>query len=164
MKLALHPKYSFYWESISIDELLLLQKELVKRFNTADTGQAIQHFKSPELDYQSKLKDILERLGVVHSLKNDGQLIVLNDMNQVNSLYMLLYQDKNNIDVKQLRTKISTHDYVFEISGITVKQKFASSIAVPVGRPEKAAERKMKPPVHVLFPVGNKGGATERSY
>ena len=38
--------------------------------------------------------------------------------------------------------------------------KFASSIAVRVGRPEKAAERKMKPPVHVLFPVGSKGGAT----
>lgn len=160
LKLALHPKYSFYWESISIDELLLLQKELVKLFNTADIGQPIQHFESLELDYQHKLKDILERLGVVHSLKNDGQLIVLNDINQVNSLYKLLYQDKNNIDVQQLPTKISTHDYVFEISGITVKQKFASSIAVRVGRPEKAAERKMKPPVHVLFPVGNKGGAT----
>jgi DNA polymerase II large subunit len=38
--------------------------------------------------------------------------------------------------------------------------KFASSIAVRVGRPEKAAERKMKPPVHVLFPIGSKGGST----
>jgi DNA polymerase II large subunit len=38
--------------------------------------------------------------------------------------------------------------------------KFASSIAVRVGRPEKAAERKMKPPVHVLFPIGSKGGPT----
>jgi DNA polymerase II large subunit len=39
-------------------------------------------------------------------------------------------------------------------------KKLASSIAVRVGRPEKAAERKMKPPVHVLFPIGVKGGAT----
>jgi len=46
------------------------------------------------------------------------------------------------------------------ISGLLLKPKFSSSIAVRVGRPEKAAERKMKPPVHVLFPVGSKGGST----
>jgi DNA polymerase II large subunit len=56
--------------------------------------------------------------------------------------------------------KMSTYDYITKISGISIKPKFASSIATRVGRPEKASERKMKPPVHVLFPVGNKGGAT----
>ncbi|HKU49059.1 MAG TPA: DNA polymerase II large subunit, partial [Nitrososphaera sp.] len=44
-------------------------------------------------------------------------------------------------------------------SGIAVAPKFMSTIAVRVGRPEKAAERKMKPPVHSLFPIGTKGGA-----
>ena len=44
------------------------------------------------------------------------------------------------------------------ISDIKIRSKFSSSISVRVGRPEKAAERKMKPPIHVLFPVGNKGG------
>ena len=29
-----------------------------------------------------------------------------------------------------------------------------------MGRPEKAADRKMKPPVHVLFPIGTNGGPT----
>ncbi len=44
------------------------------------------------------------------------------------------------------------------VSGIKIRSKFSSSISVRVGRPEKAAERKMKPPIHVLFPVGSKGG------
>ena len=53
-----------------------------------------------------------------------------------------------------------TNNFISKISGIDIKPKFASSIAVRVGRPEKAAERKMKPPVHALFPIGYKGGAT----
>ncbi len=51
-------------------------------------------------------------------------------------------------------------DFVSNMSKIKIRPKYASSIAVRVGRPEKAAERKMKPPVHILFPIGNKGGAT----
>ncbi|MCI0423850.1 MAG: DNA polymerase II large subunit, partial [Acidobacteria bacterium] len=51
-------------------------------------------------------------------------------------------------------------EFVSNASGIAIAPKFSSTIAVRVGRPEKAAERKMKPPVHVLFPVGAKGGAT----
>ena len=55
---------------------------------------------------------------------------------------------------------IDVTEFISITSGIEVKRKFASSVAVRVGRPEKAAERKMKPPVHVLFPIGSKGGAT----
>ena len=51
-------------------------------------------------------------------------------------------------------------EFISKISGVEIKSKFASSIAVRVGRPEKAPERKMKPPVHVLFPIGSRGGAT----
>ena len=45
-------------------------------------------------------------------------------------------------------------------SGIEIKNKFSKSIGVRIGRPEKAAPRLMKPPVHVLFPVAEKGGIT----
>ena len=45
-------------------------------------------------------------------------------------------------------------------TGIAIKNKFSKSIGVRIGRPEKAAPRLMKPPVHVLFPVAEKGGIT----
>ena len=49
---------------------------------------------------------------------------------------------------------------ITQTSQIKIREKFSTSIGVRVGRPEKAAERKMKPPVHTLFPIGSKGGAS----
>ncbi|MDX1371796.1 MAG: DNA polymerase II large subunit, partial [Nitrososphaeraceae archaeon] len=145
--IPLHPKYSFYWESISIDDLILLQETFIKQF---------ENLESIQIPYQDNLKDILERLGVIHYLKNEPKSIVINESHQVKSLYMLLGHT-SKVNMEELdTTKMSTYDYVTKISGIKIKPTFASSIAARVGRPEKAAERKMKPPVHVLFPVGDK--------
>ncbi len=49
-----------------------------------------------------------------------------------------------------------TLEIVNGYSPITVKNKVAVYIGSRMGRPEKAKERKMKPPVHVLFPIGMK--------
>ncbi|HKZ62304.1 MAG TPA: DNA polymerase II large subunit [Nitrososphaera sp.] len=131
--LPLHPKYSFYWDTIGLDEVLYLKDRL-----------------AGDLPHDAKLKDILERLGVAHSIATDR--ILLDDSSQSLSLRRLLsgplVEDRDAIE------------FVSKSSGVQVMPKFASTIAVRVGRPEKAAERKMKPPVHVLFPVGPKGGAT----
>ncbi|MFL6501999.1 MAG: DNA polymerase II large subunit [Nitrososphaera sp.] len=135
--LALHPKYSFYWDSLTVEEVLYLKDRL-----SAD---------GIPLSFDTKLKDILERLGIVHSITH-GQIII-DDDNQTTSLRRLL---AGVVDVKS-NTAI---ELVNKISGLLVMSKFSSAIAVRVGRPEKAAERKMKPPVHVLFPVGPKGGPT----
>ena len=31
LSIPLHPKYSFYWESISVDEIILLRNEFLKK-------------------------------------------------------------------------------------------------------------------------------------
>ncbi|MDQ4013937.1 MAG: DNA polymerase II large subunit, partial [Thermoproteota archaeon] len=156
----LHPRYSFYWESVSIDEVLLLKDQL------ATSKQDNNDIVSVNLTYNPQLKDILERLGVVHSVENGG--LRISNTDQIYALKSLLLESKPY--PTDLRTSMSispesseTNDilgFISRISGVEVMSKFASSIAVRVGRPEKAAERKMKPPVHVLFPVGTKGGAT----
>ncbi|HJU58501.1 MAG TPA: DNA polymerase II large subunit [Nitrososphaeraceae archaeon] len=168
LNIPLHPKYSFYWESISVEEVILLRNEFLKKSINEKNNDLILHkahtahyyYESFSIIYNEILKDILERLGVTHSIKNynNNSLIELTDLNQINSLYMLLCNDTNNQnDYESLNSPI---EYIIRISGILLKPKFSSSIAVRVGRPEKAAERKMKPPVHVLFPVGDKGGPT----
>src|SRR5919107_241659 len=134
--LALHPKYSFYWDSLTVEEVLYLKDRL-----SSDM----------QLPFDTRLKDILERLGIVHSIMHDQ--ISLDDSNQATSLRRLLggpaiFESNNAIE------------FVNKTSGVLVMPKFSSAIAVRVGRPEKAAERKMKPPVHVLFPIGSKGGST----
>jgi DNA polymerase II large subunit len=130
--MPLHPRYSFYWDTIGLEEALYLKDKL------------------DELPNDVKLKDILERLGVAHSISNDS--IRLDNNDQALSLRRLL--SGPIVEAKD------TIEFVTKSSGVKVMPKFASTIAVRVGRPEKAAERKMKPPVHILFPVGPKGGAT----
>lgn len=134
--LALHPKYLFYWDSLTVEEVLYLKDRL-----SSDVL----------LPFDTKLKDILERLGIVHSIMHDQ--ISLDDSNQATSLRRLI----GGPAVVESNNAI---EFVNKTSGVLVMPKFSSAIAVRVGRPEKAAERKMKPPVHVLFPIGAKGGST----
>ena len=136
--LPLHPRYLLYWDSITpVDAICLAE-------NLRQSGPGTMPF-------DEKLKDILERLGVYHSVA-DGS-IVFDDADQETVLRRLLREPPGQAgDTLALVTQMS--------GGIIIMRKFASSVAVRVGRPEKAAERKMKPPVHVLFPIGNSGGAT----
>src|SRR5919109_101369 len=133
--LALHPKYSLYWDNITVEEALYLKDRL-----SSDMP----------LPFDNKLKDILERLGVAHSIMHDQ--IMLDESSQATTLRRLL-----NGPAVESNNAI---EFVHKSSGVLVMPKFASTIAVRVGRPEKAAERKMKPPVHVLFPIGPNGGST----
>jgi DNA polymerase II large subunit len=138
--IPLHPRHSFYFDVLTVQELLYLKERL------------------QELPNDPELKAILEKLGVSHSVAStNNNKIVLDDLSQAKSLSILLLSPSGSAITKEAKDAI---EFVTKSSGITVMPKFASSIAVRVGRPEKAAERKMKPPVHVLFPIGVKGGAT----
>lgn len=53
-----------------------------------------------------------------------------------------------------------TLEMVRGLSGIRITRQTTSTIGMRVGRPEKAMLRHLKPPVHVLFPVGSGGGST----
>ncbi|MGC2308492.1 MAG: DNA polymerase II large subunit, partial [Nitrososphaeraceae archaeon] len=162
--IPLCPRYSFFWEHISIDEVLFLKENLICSYIQDDNNGASCYYFLIKNNFQ--LKDILERLGVYHSLVDEH--IKIDNPDQVYSLQRLLFSDSSiptercslqfcaNDNIKPL----DTIEFVSSISGIRLMPKFASSIAVRVGRPEKAAERKMKPPVHVLFPIGSKGGST----
>src|ERR671916_873779 len=181
--IPLHPKYSFYWDSITIEEVLLLKEKfcIQKQQNTSVSSSSNNNKISSDtyllsLDNDAKIKDILERLGVIHSVKNGDNTIEINIRDQSYSLTRLLLSSQsvaieNTADITKGMSLSSSYaannmekkdvsEYISIISGVEVRSKFASSVAVRVGRPEKAAERKMKPPVHVLFPVGSKGGAT----
>jgi len=186
--IPLHPKYLFYWETITINEFLFIRNTLL---NTIDNNCVKSTI---ELPYNYELKTIFEKLGIFHSINNTEQTINLLDRSQAISLIYvcipetyqvnhLHYNDLNeNISTAELFNLLKKGNFIFEhqhkinniienntdkytviqlinlISDIKIRSKFSSSISVRVGRPEKAAERKMKPPIHVLFPVGNKGG------
>ena len=178
--IPLHPKYSFYWDCVSIDEVLLLREKYYQYQRNANlTDNNISSYSSGScsslLQFPNdnpKLKDVLEKLGIIHSVKNEGKIIEIDNLDHVYSLAKLLIHSSTarnaafssllpvGDDADCFPDSNDTLEFISKTSGVELRAKFASSIAVRVGRPEKAAERKMKPPVHVLFPVGNKGGAT----
>jgi DNA polymerase II large subunit len=173
LSIPLHPKYSFYWDSITIDEVLLLkekfaEQQICPQQKNVDKDKKSNCFSFSLHNNDPKLKDILERLGVIHSIKNGNKDIEIDNIDQAYSLTKLLLEPVSKTTKKTLSDPIvemsiktkEVVEFISKISGVEIKSKFASSIAVRVGRPEKAAERKMKPPVHVLFPIGSRGGVT----
>ncbi|MDW0167767.1 MAG: DNA polymerase II large subunit, partial [Nitrososphaeraceae archaeon] len=168
LDMPLYPEYVFYWSALTLDEFsilitrLLENKEIIK-----DTSE------KKFLTNDSELKKIFEKLGIFHSLCLDDSKIRIDDPDQLDILSILVARcieygsnlDKflestvpSNSDPNYVKTHIL--DSISKLLNVSIKEKFSSSIAVRVGRPEKAADRKMKPPVHVLFPIGTNGGPT----
>lgn len=135
-KIPLHPQYLFYWEQITIEEL----RELASPLKIEENA----------IRYASRCKPILEKIGVPHKVSESE--IVVQDL-EAEIFYQLLFANP-------LQYAETVPETISKSSGITIRPKFSTSIGVRIGRPEKAAPRLMKPPVHILFPTGDKGGIT----
>ena len=136
-KIPLHPHYLFYWDMITTEEF----KEILQAKNIENSY----------ISYPITCKPTLEKLGVPHKI-SDSSIILQDDEAKI--FYYLLFRNPVNLSESLIPKIIS------ETSGITIRNKFSTSIGVRIGRPEKAAPRTMKPPIHTLFPIGDKGGAT----
>ena len=136
-KFSLHPHYLYYWDKISLEELL----ELLHPKN----------FNENKIEYPIEIKNILEKLGTPHKIANQS-IILENDEAKI--FFNLLFVSKPII------SELSIPEILTNSSKIKINTKFSTSIGVRIGRPEKAAPRQMKPPTHTLFPISDKGGPT----
>ncbi len=135
-QIPLHPEFLYFWDQISSLELSkILQPKKVNENS---------------IEYSLNVKQILEKLGVPHKQKDS---IILEE-NEAKIFYNILFRKLPIIDDSSVPKILSIS------SGISIRNKFSTSIGVRIGRPEKAAPRKMKPPTHVLFPISDKGGPT----
>ncbi len=136
-KIPLHPRYLYFWDKISSDDL----SKLLEPKKVSETS----------MEYPIQTKKILENLGTPHKVEN--QTVILGPQ-EAKIFFTLLFKEKpviRDLPVPKILT---------ESSGIQINNKFSTSIGVRIGRPEKAAPRQMKPATHVLFPVGARGGPT----
>ncbi|MGQ9721949.1 MAG: DNA polymerase II large subunit [Candidatus Jordarchaeum sp.] len=150
LNMPLHPEYTYCWHDIHADEAVELKKWLEKvEINEQDKIIA----KIPD-----QIKEILERLGVPHKFEN--KKIIISEHAPV--LLRCLPKDKKtqNLAPYQFGEGMSGLDVVKSLTDIPVREKAPIYIGARMGRPEKAKERKLSPPVHVLFPVGLEGGST----
>ena len=136
-KFPLHPHYLYFWDKISSEELTKL----------LDPNK----FNETSIEYPIQIKKVLENLGTPHKVKN--KTIILENQ-EAKIFFNLLFREKTII------SDLSVPKILTKSSGIKINNKFSTSVGVRIGRPEKAAPRQMKPPTHVLFPIGDKGGPT----
>ena len=140
--LPLHPDYYFYFELLEPEEVFLIRRALYR------DGPILK------AKFDGAVKEALERAGVEHSV-SEGALVFKGDV--AKSLATLLRVGEE-LEVKgEFRDGL---EVVEAISGFRLKRKSSRFVGVRVGRPEKASQRKMRPPVHVLFPVGNLKGSS----
>ncbi|MDO5824036.1 DNA polymerase II large subunit [Methanobrevibacter sp.] len=139
--IPLHPKYTYCYNDVTIDDLNSLIDLIEKCKSTYKQDEGIKL----DLSYQ---KRVLEAIGVPH-LVRDNKIIIDKDHS-----YALLVTLS-----KKLPKRETTLEALNEVSPVEIKNKAPAYIGTRVGRPEKSKERLMRPAPHGLIPIGNNGGA-----
>ena len=149
LKIPLHPYYLYRWGALSIDEVRNLREWVLAkhRISKKDDGHIL-------LPFVKKYKTMLERVGIPHRFSENRKKLVLTD-DPVSILVQL------GPDTKSPKGK-DTLEILNSVSDVILKDKVGFSIGARMGRPEKAQERRMRPPVQSLFPVGRSKGSERR--
>ena len=147
----LHPEYTYYYNDISIKDLVDLSQWLDTKRDYLENGYLNGEDLELDLSYQ---KRILEVMGLCHKLK-DGKVII--DKNHGFSLLKTINGDYSKYLADEYY-KMKVVDIINENIDFEIKDKAPCYIGTRVGRPEKSKERLMRPAPHVLFPIGNNGG------
>ncbi len=146
--IPLHPRFNLFWHDLSSEDILSLRDHVESHGKVSDGVLRIP--------INEKIKDSLVVLGVTH--KMDGQVAIVD-------YYCLPLVRCLGLDVKDSRiVRVRDSDskdslsLVSILAGFAVKARGPSRIGARMGRPEKAAPRKMRPAPHALFPIGKEGG------
>lgn len=143
----LHPRYTYFWRAITRDEFDRLRNFLSKTEHPAEKGI----LNKIEFAEDIEIKVILEKLGVPHEV-SDHKIVITED-----ALVVAFCLGLDKRDVKVRATDVL--QAIKELTGADIRDKAPTFIGARMGRPEKAKERMMTPPVHILFPVGLAGGS-----
>ena len=138
--IPLHPNFNLFWHDLNCPEILRL-RELVK------------HAKSnglfPVVEMDDEILEILVKLGCEFTLGDKS--IRINDNGILLETFASEDIPENALEIHDPLKLISM------ISRVEIKAKAPTRIGARMGRPEKAGDRKMKPKVHMLFPLENLG-------
>ncbi|MHA1606717.1 MAG: DNA polymerase II large subunit [Candidatus Freyarchaeota archaeon] len=145
LMIPLHPRYTYNWQDIDIEELLKL-----KRWMSLSEEQGSSRVISGDV------KGILERLGVPHKVE-DGEVVLGEEEKLILSTCLAAGRPTGENSLLRYTARTAL-ELVNMLAGFPVRAKAPVYIGARMGRPEKADKRTLNPPLHVLFPVGLKGG------
>jgi DNA polymerase II large subunit len=143
LKIPLYPSYTPHFDNLTPIQILELRSMMKKSGN--DIVVDIN---------QNQTEKSLQQLLVPHTRERNQANIEGDDAIVIEHLLRIGEKISGETNSE------SSLDLVAQICGITLGRQTTATVGMRVGRPEKAMLRHMKPPVHVLFPVGAAGGST----
>ena len=146
----LHPAYTYEFELVSGDKLYELAEWLEKGDPIFENGV----LRCLKVAIEEGPKRTLELLGVPHTVE-DGKVVITDHAFPL-AKCLALFENKS----REILLQKAPLEAVQELAGFPVYQRAPAIVGARMGRPEKASPRKMKPPPHILFPVGTAGGST----
>ncbi|MGC8565180.1 MAG: DNA polymerase II large subunit [Thermoplasmata archaeon] len=147
--IPLNPRFNLFWHDMDIDEILKLRKFLIEK-SIFENGKLL-------IEKNNEIKNILCELGVLHIERE--KYVIEKYAKVLPAMLGLGMNGSRIVEEKAVQEKISDPiELINYLSGIKVYPRAPTRVGARMGRPEKAAERKMKPPVNVLFPIGETTG------
>ena len=147
----LAPSATLFWTSLgTVQEVESLQKWLSSSDVKVEDGIVSEITGSVIEDVVKSLRKIF----VPHKIINGKVVLTGEDAAALG--FTLGY---GTVRLNESMQATSVLELLSLLAGVQVKDKAPTYVGGRMGRPEKAKHREMKPLVHVLFPVGLKGGS-----
>jgi DNA polymerase II large subunit len=151
----LHPEYNLFWHDLPKEDVVRLATYIKEQ------GKLILEEEGKlTLPNNPDIKEILIELGALHK-QREGLLIIERYTYPLIRCSGLDVKDGQLIKTSRWSPPTegeTTISFVTRLSGVPIRARAPFRIGTRMGRPEKASPRKMRPPPHVLFPLGNYGG------
>ena len=144
--LPLHPKYTYNWGDLDHNEILDLRNQLVRNGSEVVKNR-----------FSKIYKEIFVKLGMFFRIEDN---VIVLDEGYEPLITLLGIKETGG---KLLASELDNYSddsltLLSDLSEVLIKCKSPTRIGASMGRPEKANERRLKPPPHVLFPLGDSGG------
>jgi DNA polymerase II large subunit len=151
--IPLHPRHNLFWHDLLPADIARLSANVLEKGRLE--GGILHLERSPDI------KELFIILGALH-IDRDELVFGENSIPIIRCLG--LRTEGNNITAAAGREEIFGGDIkdpcemVSRLAGVKVARRSPTRIGGRMGRPEKAKERKMSPPPHIIFPVSTAGG------
>ncbi|OPY35015.1 MAG: DNA polymerase II large subunit [Methanoregula sp. PtaU1.Bin006] len=146
----LYPEYTWFWDDITSGQIRALADSVASGGSITDGVLRIP----PD----PAVKASLELLLIPHTVLDNGSI----EIRTWHAFAACLGLDdslKKRDAWNSVPTDAAPLDLVMHVSGLKMRSRSGTRIGGRMGRPGKSKPRKMNPPPHVLFPLGDSGGA-----
>ena len=148
----LHPKYLLFWHDLTPGEIAALARWVAEE-GRFDEGTL-------EVPWEPERRELLVGLGALHRRVGPDRLLVEDESAWalVGGLGLEPVGSRLVLRVPLEPQGADSLAYVSRLAEVEIRARAPSRIGARVGRPEKARQRRLRPNVHVLFPIGEAGG------